>query len=100
MTPMMPPARDSRIASARNWVRIWPLVAPRARRSPISERRSSTEMTMMLLGAAFEHRDDHDVGHPDRADQQRDGAQSEEQGVERALGVGLGGERVRGLGRS
>ena len=27
---------------------MWPLVAPRARRSPISERRSSTEMTMML----------------------------------------------------
>jgi len=50
------------------------------------------------LRAAFQHRDDHDVGHPDRADQQRDRPQSEEQGVERALGVGLGGERVRGLG--
>src|SRR5580658_1960680 len=50
------------------------------------------------LMAAVEHRDDHDVGHPDRADQQRDRAQAEEQGVERALGVGLGGERVRGLG--
>jgi DNA-binding XRE family transcriptional regulator len=36
------------IATARNWVRIWLLVAPRARRSPISERRSSTEMIMML----------------------------------------------------
>ena len=35
---------------------------------------------------------------PMRADQQRDRAQAEEQGVERALGVGLGGERVRGLG--
>ena len=44
------------------------------------------------LGAAFQHRDDHDVGHPDRADQQRDRAQSEEQGVERALRVGPGGE--------
>jgi hypothetical protein len=42
------PARDSRIASATNWARIWPRVAPSARRSPISERRSSTEMTMML----------------------------------------------------
>src|SRR5260370_25500189 len=85
MTPAAPPARDSRIASARNWARIWPQVAPSARRSPISERRSSTEMTMMLAT-------------PNRADQQRDRAQSEEQGVERALGVGLGGERVRGLG--
>src|SRR5207245_3762144 len=37
-----------RIASDRNWIRIWPLVAPRARRRPISERRSSTEITMML----------------------------------------------------
>ena len=36
------------------------------------------------LGAALEHRDDHDVGHPDRADQQRDRAQPEKQGVERA----------------
>ena len=35
---------------------------------------------------------------PIGADQQRDRAQAEEQGVERALGVGLGGERVRGLG--
>src|SRR6266566_3600654 len=47
-TPAMPPAKASRMASDRNWIRIWPLVAPRARRSPISERRSSTEMTMML----------------------------------------------------
>ena len=50
------------------------------------------------LGAAFQHRDDHDVGHPDRANQQRDRAQAEEQGVERALGVGLGGQRGGGLG--
>ena len=50
------------------------------------------------LGAALEHGDDHDVGHPDRADQQRDRAEAEEQGVERAAGVGLGGERGRGLG--
>jgi hypothetical protein len=27
---------------------MWPFVAPRARRSPISERRSRTEMIMML----------------------------------------------------
>src|SRR4051794_10988766 len=47
-TPMAPPATDSSTASDRNWARIWPLVAPSARRRPISERRSSTEMTMML----------------------------------------------------
>jgi hypothetical protein len=29
-------------------VRMWPLIAPSARRSSISERRSRTEMTMML----------------------------------------------------
>src|SRR5881296_2312520 len=44
----MPPMAASRIDSPRNWVRIWLLVAPRARRRPISERRSSTEMIMML----------------------------------------------------
>jgi hypothetical protein len=37
----------SRIDSVRNCVRIWPFVAPRARRRPISERRSSTEMIMV-----------------------------------------------------
>ncbi len=50
------------------------------------------------LRAAFQHGDDHDVGHADRADQQRDGAQAEEQDVEGALGVGLGDERGGGLG--
>jgi hypothetical protein len=50
------------------------------------------------LLAAFQYRDDHDVGDPDRADQQRDRAEAEEQGVERALGVGQCGERVRGPG--
>ena len=63
---------------------MWPLVAPSARRSPISERRSRT-------------RDDHDVGDADRADQEGDGAEAEEQAVERALGVGLGDEGVGGL---
>jgi hypothetical protein len=47
-TPAAPPPSDSMTASARNWIRICPLVAPSARRSPISWRRSSTEMTMML----------------------------------------------------
>jgi hypothetical protein len=59
-TPEAPPASASRIASLRNWLRICPLVVPSARRSPISE--------------ALEHRDDHDVRDPDRADQQRDRA--------------------------
>ena len=44
------------------------------------------------LAAAFQHGDDHDVGHSDRADEQGDRAQPEEQGVEGALGGGLGGE--------
>ena len=47
-TPTAPPASPSRIASERNWVRICPRVAPSARLSPISERRSSTLMTMMF----------------------------------------------------
>ena len=47
-TPTAPPMRARRTASARNWTRMWPLVAPRARRSPISDRRSRTEMIMML----------------------------------------------------
>jgi hypothetical protein len=49
------------------------------------------------LGAAFEDGDDHDVGDADRADQQGDRAEAEEQGVERALGVGFGGQRGGGL---
>src|SRR3989337_1725892 len=47
-TPTTPQMTASRIDSARNCVRIWLLVAPRARRRPISDRRSRTEMTMML----------------------------------------------------
>src|SRR6185312_9562200 len=50
------------------------------------------------LLTAFQHGDDHDVGHADAADEQGDGAEAEEQGVQGALGVGLGGERGRGLG--
>jgi hypothetical protein len=72
------------IASARNWARIWPRVAPRAAQPE--------------LGAAFQDGDDHDVGDADRADQEGDGAEAEEQGVERALGLGPGGEGVRGAG--
>ena len=49
------------------------------------------------LGAAFEDGDDHDVGHPDRADEQGDGAEAQEEVVEGALGVGLGDQGGRGL---
>jgi hypothetical protein len=50
------------------------------------------------LAAAFEDGDDHDVGHPDGADEQGNRAQAKEKDVERALGGGLGGQRGRGLG--
>ena len=73
------------MASDRNWVRMWPLVAPEGAAQPD-------------LGAPFEDGDDHDVGHADGADQQRDRAQAEEQAVERAGGVGLGGQRRRRAG--
>src|SRR5215468_6384812 len=50
------------------------------------------------FGAAFEDGDDHDVGHADGADQQRDRAEAEEQAVEGGFGVGLGGQGGGGLG--
>ena len=50
------------------------------------------------LGAAFEDADEHDVGDADGADEQGDGAEAEEQAVQRAFGVGLGDQRVGGLG--
>ena len=50
------------------------------------------------LGASFEDRDDHDVGHPDRSDEEGHGAEAQEEAVEGALGVGLGDEGGRGLG--
>jgi hypothetical protein len=49
------------------------------------------------LRAAFEHADDHDVRHTNRAHEQRDGAEPEEQAVEGALSVSTGGERGRWL---
>ena len=49
------------------------------------------------LRAALEHGDDHDVRDADRADQQGDGAEAEEQAVQRALGVRLGHQGVGGL---
>ncbi len=47
-TPAAPPNDARSMASVRNWMRTCPLVAPNARRSPISERRSSTEISMRL----------------------------------------------------
>src|SRR5262245_32218457 len=46
------------------------------------------------LAAALQHPDDHHVGDPDPADQQRDRAKAQQQRVQRALGGGLGGQRV------
>ena len=45
------------------------------------------------LRAAFQHGDDHDVRDADGAHQQGHGAESEEEAVEGALGVGARGER-------
>jgi hypothetical protein len=73
--PTAPPSSASVIASDRNWIRIWPLVAPSAAQPDFRP--------------AFQDGDDHDVGHPDRADQQGNGAWAQEQGVERGLGGGL-----------
>ena len=48
MVPATPPRIDRSSASARNCSATWRRVAPSARRRPISERRSRTEMTMTL----------------------------------------------------
>ncbi len=47
---------------------------------------------------AFQHGDDHDVGDTDGTDEEGDGAEAEEQGVEGTFGVGLRGECSRRLG--
>ena len=49
------------------------------------------------LRAAFQHRDDHDVGDADGADDQGHDAEAEEEAVERSGRGGAGGERVGGL---
>jgi hypothetical protein len=49
------------------------------------------------LGAAFKDGDDHDVGHPDRADEEGRCAETQEEIVEGALGLGLGHEGGRWL---
>ena len=45
----MPPPRESRIASVRNWSWMLRLRAPRARRMPISRVRSTTDTSMMFV---------------------------------------------------
>jgi hypothetical protein len=46
--PATPPSAESSSDSTRNWSPTCHLLAPSARRKPISARRSSTEITMML----------------------------------------------------
>jgi hypothetical protein len=70
----------SKIDSARNYVRIWAFVAPRARRRPISERRSRTEMIMMLATPTA----------PDQCHR----SEAEEKAVECPCCCGSGGEHV------
>src|SRR5262249_60681717 len=48
------------------------------------------------LGAAFQDRDDHDVGDSDAPHQQGHRAEAEEQAVERAFGRGPGDQGRRG----
>jgi len=50
------------------------------------------------LGASFEDGDDHDLGHPDRTDDEGHRAKAQDQAVESALGVGLGVGLDVGLG--
>ena len=47
-TPTQVPASPAIALSARNSVRIWPRVAPSARRIPISARRSVTAIAKVL----------------------------------------------------
>ncbi len=49
LTPSRPPTNDRVIASIRNWRRMWPARAPRARRMPISRVRSLTDTNMMFM---------------------------------------------------
>src|ERR1700754_669989 len=83
-TPATPPIRASSRDSTRNWAATWRRAAPRARRRPISPRRSRTEITMTLPT-------------PKPPTKERDGAEYKEQ---RGGGVGdgaWGGEGVGGL---
>src|SRR5436305_475809 len=45
----MPPPSARRMASVRNWLRMFFFVAPMARRTPISRVRSTTETSMMFM---------------------------------------------------
>src|SRR4029453_13375084 len=108
-TPIAPPSRASRIASLRNCPRMLALAAPRARRRPISERRSRTPVRMMLppptarsgkqaarggggrvVGAAVEAADQLGVPGPDGPAEKRDGRGAGEEAVGGALGGGAG----------
>src|SRR5580704_15928050 len=90
MAAASPPAQASRgMTVASWWARAYHVVAAAPMRTPAPP---------PDLLAAFQHRDDHDVGDADRADQQGDRAEAEEQGVQGALGVSLRGKHVRGLG--
>src|SRR6202167_6277052 len=72
-TRAMPPSRESKMASARNWIRVWPLVAPRARAEP--EEKVGERAGRVVLGGERVRR----LGDVDIA------------GI---LGVGLGAEQV------
>ena len=83
--PTAPPRSASRIASERNCVRMLPFVAPSARRSPISLRRSRTEMTMMFAT-------------PTAPTSSATAPRPRKRPFSAALRVGLRDERGRGLG--
>ena len=81
--PAMPPTPASSTASTTNCVRTWRRVAP--------ERAAQPD-----LAAPLEHRDHHDVGDADAADEQRHAAEPEQQRGERLVGLRLRRERVGG----
>ena len=83
-TPTAPPMSARRTASERNWVRMWPLVAPSARRKPISERRSRTEIIMMLAT-------------PTAPTRRATAPRPRNRPLSALCGVGVGDERLRGL---
>jgi hypothetical protein len=86
MIPAAPPVSERLMASARNWMRICLRLAPRA--------------AQPNLRPALQDADHHDVGHADGADQQGDSPEAEQQGAERAPGVGLGDQGAGGLGNT
>lgn len=63
-----------------------PAIAPRGLRADMPSRRSK-RATQTDLRATLEHADQHDVVHPDGVDEQRDGAEGEEEAVDCGLAV-------------